>query len=43
MRHRIYQAGFRGLQRAIEEKAREYGASVVHVNPKEHLQVMPNS
>jgi len=25
LRHRIYQPSFRGVQRAIEEKAKEYG------------------
>jgi len=34
LRHRIYQASFRGVQRAIEEKAREHGVPVVYVNPK---------
>ena len=34
LRHRIYQASFRGVQRAIEEKARERGVPVVYVNPK---------
>jgi len=27
LRHRIFQTSFRGIQRAIEEKAREYGHS----------------
>jgi len=34
LRHRIYQASFRGVQRAIEEKAREHGVPVVYVDPK---------
>ncbi len=35
LRHRIYQASFRGIQRAIEEKAREYGAPIAYINPKD--------
>jgi len=34
LRHRIYQASFKGVQRAIEEKAREHGVPVVYVDPK---------
>jgi len=34
LRHRIYQACFRGVQRAIEEKAKELGVPVIYVNPK---------
>ena len=34
LRHRIFQASFRGIQRAIEEKAREYGVPVIYVNPR---------
>ncbi|WP_211096590.1 zinc ribbon domain-containing protein [Acidilobus sp. 7A] len=34
LRHRIFQAAFKGVQRAIEEKAREYGVPVIYVNPK---------
>jgi len=34
LRHRIYQAAFKGVQKAIEEKAKEYGVSVVYVDPK---------
>ena len=34
LRHRIYQASFKGVQRAIEEKAREHGVPVVYVNPR---------
>jgi len=34
LRHRIYQAAFKGIQRAIEEKAKEYGVPVVYVDPK---------
>lgn len=28
-RHRIFQASFRGIQRAIEEKAGEYGVTII--------------
>jgi len=34
LRHRIYQAAFKGVQRAIEKKAREWGVSVVYVDPR---------
>jgi len=34
LRHRLYQAAFKGIQRAIEEKAKEYGVPVVYVDPK---------
>jgi len=41
LRHRIYQASFRGVQRAIKEKAREYGVPVVYVNPKNTSKLCP--
>jgi len=41
LRHRIYQASFRGVQRAIEEKAREYGVPVVYVNPRNTSKLCP--
>ncbi len=41
LRHRIFQASFRGVQRAIEEKAREYGVSVIYVNPKNTSKLCP--
>ncbi len=41
LRHRIFQASFRGIQRAIEEKAREYGVPVIHVNPKNTSRLCP--
>jgi len=34
LRHRIYQAASKGIQRAIEEKARKWGVPVVYVDPK---------
>jgi len=41
LRHRIFQASFRGIQRAIEEKAREYGIPVVYVNPRDTSKKCP--
>ncbi|GAB6943238.1 IS200/IS605 family accessory protein TnpB-related protein [Vulcanisaeta sp. JCM 14467] len=41
LRHRIYQASFRGIQRAIEEKAREYGVPIAYVNPKNTSRLCP--
>ncbi len=34
LRHRIFQASFRGIQRAIEEKARELGVPVLYEPPQ---------
>ncbi|MEM1596188.1 MAG: transposase [Desulfurococcaceae archaeon] len=34
LKHRIYQASFRGVQRAVEEKAKEHGVSVVYIDPR---------
>jgi putative transposase len=34
LRHRIFQAAFKGIQRAIEEKAKEYGVPVIYINPR---------
>jgi len=41
LRHRIFQASFRGIQRAIEEKAREHGVPVIYVNPKNTSRLCP--
>jgi len=41
LRHRIFQAAFKGIQRAIEEKAREYGVPVIYVNPKNTSRTCP--
>lgn len=41
LRHRIYQSAFLGVQKAIEEKAREYGVPVIRVNPKNTSRVCP--
>jgi len=41
LRHRIFQASFRGIQRAIEEKAREYGVPIIRVNPKNTSKMCP--
>ena len=34
LKHRIFQASFRGIQKTIEEKAREYGVPVIYVDPR---------
>ena len=41
LRHRIFQASFRGVQRAVEEKAREYGVPVVYVDPRNTSKLCP--
>jgi len=41
LRHRIFQASFKGMQRAIKEKAREYGAPVIYVNPRNTSKLCP--
>jgi IS605 OrfB family transposase len=41
LRHRIYQASFKGVQKAIEEKAREYGVPVIYVNPRNTSKICP--
>ncbi|MFP3312836.1 MAG: transposase [Acidilobus sp.] len=41
LRHRIFQAAFKGIQRAIEEKAREYGVPVIYVNPRNTSRTCP--
>lgn len=41
LRHRIFQASFRGTQRAVEEEAKKYGAPVIHVNPKNTSRTCP--
>ena len=41
LRHRIYQASFKGVQKTIEEKAREHGVPVVYVNPRNTSRVCP--
>ena len=41
LRHRIFQASFKGIQRAIEEKAKEYGASIIYVNPRSASKLCP--
>ena len=41
LRHRIYQAAFKGLQQAIEEKAREYGVPIVYVDPRNTSRLCP--
>jgi len=41
LRHRIFQAAFKGVQRAIEEKAMEYGVPVIYVDPRNTSRVCP--
>ena len=41
LRHRVFQAAFKGMQRAIEEKAREYGVPVIYVDPRNTSRVCP--
>jgi len=41
LRHRIFQASFRGIQKAIEEKAKEYGVPVIYVNPENTSKTCP--
>jgi IS605 OrfB family transposase len=41
LRHRIYQASFKGVQRAIEEKAREHGVPVIYIDPKNTSRMCP--
>ena len=41
LRHRIFQASFKGIQKAIEEKAKEYGVPVIFVDPKNTSKLCP--
>jgi len=41
LRHRVFQAAFKGVQRAIEEKAREYGVPIIYVDPRNTSRVCP--
>ncbi|MEM4032822.1 MAG: transposase [Zestosphaera sp.] len=41
LKHRIYQASLRGVQRAVEEKAKERGVPVVYVNPRNTSKLCP--
>ena len=41
LRHRLFQASFRGIQRAIEEKAKEYGVPLIYVDPKNTSKLCP--
>jgi len=42
LRHRIYQAGFRGVVKAIEEKCVERGVPVIKVDPKNTSSTCPS-
>jgi len=41
LRYRIFQAAFKGMQRAVEEKAREYGVPVIYVDPRNTSKICP--
>ena len=41
LRHRIFQTSFRGIQRAIEEKARECGVPMIYVDPRNTSKTCP--
>ena len=41
LRYRIFQAAFKSVQRAIEEKAREHGVPVIYVNPRNTSRLCP--
>jgi len=41
LRHRIYQAGFRAMLKAIEEKCLERGVKVVRVDPRNTSSTCP--
>jgi len=41
LRHRIFQASFKGIQTAIVEKAREHGVPVIHVDPRNTSRTCP--
>jgi len=41
LRHRVFQAAFKGMQAAIEEKAREYGVPVIYVDPRNTSRTCP--
>jgi len=41
LRHRIFQASFRGIQEAIEEKVREYDVPVICLDPKNTSKLCP--
>ncbi|RLG78216.1 MAG: transposase [Thermoprotei archaeon] len=41
LRHRTFQASFRGIQRAVEEKAKEYGVPTLYINPRNTSRLCP--
>lgn len=41
LRHRIFQASFRGIQKTIEEKAKEYGVPIVYIDPRNTSKLCP--
>jgi len=41
LRHRLYQAAFKGIQKAIEEKAKEYSVPIIYINPRNTSKLCP--
>ncbi len=41
LRHRIFQASFREVQKAVEEKAKEYGVPIIYVDPRNTSRLYP--
>jgi putative transposase len=41
LRHRVYQASFKGVQKAVEEKAKERGVPVIHADPRNTSRMCP--
>jgi IS605 OrfB family transposase len=41
LRHRIYQASFKGVQKAVEEKAKERGVPVIYADPRKTSRMCP--
>jgi len=41
LRHRVFQASFKGIQEAIVEKAREHGVPVIYVDPRNTSRTCP--
>jgi len=41
LRYMIFQASFKGIQKAIEEKASEYGAPVIYIDPRNTSRLCP--
>jgi len=41
LRHRVFQASFKGIQKAVEKKAKEYGVPIIYVNPRNTSRICP--